>query len=184
MIVSGLPRSGTSMMMRMLAAGGMPLLTDSWRGADHDNPHGYFEYEPVKAIRADQSWLAGARGKAVKIVSPLLMGLAIDHPCRILFMQRPLAEIMASQRKMLERRGEPAEREADAALARHFEDHLRDVRRWLEGQTHMKACYVRYHEALASPAACASEINAFLGAHLDERQMAAAVDPALYRQRR
>ncbi|HNY87520.1 MAG TPA: hypothetical protein PKN23_13545, partial [Candidatus Hydrogenedentes bacterium] len=107
-VVSGLPRSGTSMMMRMLAAGGMPLFTDGVRAADSDNPLGYFEHEAVKRLREDASWVPGAAGKAVKVVSALLPALPEGFQYRVILMRRPLEEVLASQRRMFGRRGAPA----------------------------------------------------------------------------
>src|ERR671934_2987374 len=104
-IVSGLPRSGTSLMMQMLHAGGMPLLIDEQRPPDTDNPNGYWEYEPVKRLQQDNSWMHKAEGKAVKVVSALLQYLPPQHIYKIIFMQRPMQEVLASQAVMLERRG-------------------------------------------------------------------------------
>jgi len=104
-VVSGLPRSGTSMMMQMLGAGGLAVLTDGKRGADADNPRGYYEYEAVKSLGQDASWLASAGGKAVKIVSALLIHLPDGFDYRVIFMRRPIAEVLASQRAMLDRLG-------------------------------------------------------------------------------
>ncbi len=119
-IVSGLPRSGTSMLMNMLLDGGVPLLTDGIRNADHGNSRGYFEYEPVKALEkhGDLSWLPRARGKAVKIISFLLTWLPERYDYRVIFMQRDLDEIIASQNRMLARPEEPGNTAAIPALAR------------------------------------------------------------------
>ena len=107
-VVSGLPRSGTSMMMRMLEAGGIEIMTDDQRAADVDHPRGYFELERVKELDkgGDKSWLDGARGKAIKIISFLLRELPPDYHCKVIFMRRGIDEIIASQNKMLERRNE------------------------------------------------------------------------------
>src|SRR5262249_30630691 len=100
-IVSGLPRSGTSLMMQMLDGGGVPVLTDNIRAADTDNPRGYYEFEPVKATKRDATWLPAARGKAVKMVSQLLYHLPPGETYRVLFLERDLEEVLASQEKML-----------------------------------------------------------------------------------
>src|SRR5262245_34520180 len=105
-VVSGLPRSGTSLMMQMLQAGGMPLLTDDLRPADTNNPKGYWEYEPVKRLQQDNTWMHKAEGKAVKVISVLLQYLPPQHTYKIIFMQRPMQEVLASQTVMLERRDE------------------------------------------------------------------------------
>ena len=119
-VVSGLPRSGTSLMMQMLQAGGMPLLIDDLRPADTDNPNGYWEYEPVKRLQQDNSWIPQAEGKAVKVVSALLQYLPPQHTYKIIFMQRPMQEVLASQTVMLERRGEQSGKADDKTL----EDYL------------------------------------------------------------
>lgn len=182
-VVSGLPRSGTSLMMRMLQAGGVPLLTDGERTADADNPHGYFEYEPVKALKRDASWLPQARGKAVKIISELLPALPPDLPYRVLFMRRDLHEILASQRQMLLRRGKPADASADAELAQLFAAHVQQVQQWLTQQPHIAMLEVSYNALLDTPQPQIATINQFLGGWLDTTRMAQMIDHQLYRQR-
>ncbi len=182
-IVSGLPRSGTSLMMRMLQAGGVPLLTDGERTADADNPHGYFEYEPVKALKRDASWLPQARGKAVKIISELLPALPPDLPYRVLFMRRDLHEILASQRQMLRRRGKPTDARADTELAHLFAAHVQQVQQWLAQQPHIAMLEVSYNALLDQPQPQIAAINQFLGGNLDTTRMAQMIDHQLYRQR-
>jgi hypothetical protein len=182
-IVTGLPRSGTSMLMRMLESGGMDILTDRRREADPDNPRGYFEYEPVKQLAADASWLPVARGRAVKVISHLLRFLPDGERYRLLFIRRGIPEVLASQRKMLERRGTVDPSADEAALAEKFDAHLREVTAWLGMQKHMEWLTVQYSEVIADPEREAARIRAFLGLPLDCRAMAAAVDPGLYRNR-
>jgi hypothetical protein len=183
-VVSGLPRSGTSMMMRMLDAGGVPILTDHERRADDDNPTGYYEFERVKKLRqGDYEWLSDARGKAVKIISSLLPHLAPGLQYKILFLRRALPEILASQRQMLLRRGEPADPAEDAPMAAVYEKHLAYINRWLSEQPNLEVLYVDHQQAIAEPTVIAGRVNFFLGGHLDETAMAAAVEPRLYRQR-
>lgn len=185
-VVSGLPRSGTSMMMRMLAAGGMPLFTDGARAADGDNPLGYFEHEAVRRLREDASWVPAAAGKAVKVVSFLLPALPDGFLYRVILMRRPLGEVIASQRRMLERRGAPvADPEAgDARMAALCRQHLAWTEQWLETRPGMRTLAVDYAETLAAPADAARRVAAFLGGGgLDQAAMAAAVDPALRRAR-
>ncbi len=179
-VVSGLPRSGTSMMMRMLAAGGVPLFTDGVRGADADNPLGYFEHEAVKRLREDASWAPGAAGKAVKVVSALLPALPEGFQYRVILMRRPLEEVLASQRRMLGRRGAPAA-DDDARMEALFGRHLAETERWLAARPGVRSLAVDYPEALAAPADTARRVAAFLGGGLDAAAMAAAVDPALRR---
>ena len=181
-IVSGLPRSGTSMMMRMLSAGGIEVVVDDVRKADADNPVGYFEFEQVKKTREDASWLAGAGGKAVKMVSKLLYDLPARYRYKVIFMRRNMEEVLKSQRKMLERRG-VQDASNDEDMARFFRKHLADVEEWLRAQPHMDVLYVDYGEAVAEPAKSARAVNAFLGGRLDAGRMAAAVDGSLYRNR-
>src|SRR5262245_41408486 len=150
-IVSGLPRSGTSLMMQMLQAGGMPLLTDTLRPPDTDNPNGYWEYEPAKRLHQDNYWIPKAEGKAVKVVSALLQYLPPQHTYKIIFMQRPMQEVLASQAVMLERRGEQGGKADDQTLGAVFAQHLDHTRHWLATQKHMMVLYVNYHETIAAP---------------------------------
>jgi len=182
-VVSGIPRSGTSMMMRMLEAGGIPALTDGERPADEHNPHGYFEYSPVKRIADDASWIAGARGKAVKIVYRLLVQLPPGVSYRIVFMERDLAEASASQRDMLRAKGDAAASQDSGRLIPAFAAELRATKAWLATQPAMPVLAVPYAEVIREPAIWAREVAGFLGAGLDEAAMAAAVDPLLYRHR-
>lgn len=183
-IVSGLPRSGTSMMMQMLEAGGMAILTDSLREADFDNPKGYYEFERVKQLpKGDHVWLEQAQGKAVKVITALLEHLPPDHHYKVIFMRRRMAEILASQRQMLVRRGEDPDKADDEELARLFEKHLQKVEGWLVAQPHVDVLDVDYNAVLADPIPHVRRINAFLGGFLDEEAMVAAVDAELYRNR-
>lgn len=182
-VVSGLPRSGTSLMMKMLAAGGLPPLTDNIRSADEDNPKGYYEFERVKKLKEDRDWLPDAKGKAVKVISALLMQLPAGYEYRVIFMRRNMSEILASQRQMLIRRGEPADAISDADMAALFDKHLRQVESWLAAQPNMRALGVNYNDLVAAPLAGAERVNAFLGGWLDVAKMAGAVDPSLHRQR-
>jgi hypothetical protein len=182
-IVSGLPRSGTSLLMQMLHAGGLPVLTDQVRAPDASNPRGYFEYEPVKRLRTDSSWLANARGHAVKIIHLLLPQLPVAGAWsyRIIFMHRPLDEVLASQRVMLEQAGKPS---ADAAILRRaFTSQLAQVETWLAAHPDIQVLRIDYHQVLRSPREMAENVRAFLGHDLSVERMVRAVDPALYRQR-
>lgn len=183
-IVSGLPRSGTSMMMAMLEAGGLPPLVDHVRAADEDNPKGYYEFERVKQIEHDQAWLGQARGKAVKMVSALLRHLPPRYTYKILFMHRTITEILASQKRMLVRRGEPTDRVNDERMAKLFHKHLEQMETWLEAQPHVDVLHVDYNQVIEDPRSHARQIDRFLGGGLDVEAMAGVVDPALYRQRR
>ena len=182
-IVTGLPRSGTSMMMRMLESGGMPVLVDHLRTPDEDNPRGYYEFEPVKQIETDQAWLADANGKAVKMVAALLKHLPTNYRYRIIFMRRNLQEVLASQRQMLVRKGETADELADGQMEAMFAKHVARIQAWLAQQHNMDVLYVQYGEVLERPAEQAARINRFLGDSLDTAGMQTAVDSRLYRQR-
>ena len=182
-IVSGLPRSGTSLMMQMLHAGGLPVLTDGLRTADENNLRGYFEYEPVKRLRSDRSWLPQARGHAVKIIHLLLRDLLLDGTLqyRVVFMQRPIEEVLASQRAMLQREGRAG---ADpAVLKKAFEGQLAQLDTWLAAQPGITMLPVQYHDVVRTPQAVAEAVHRFLGVQLDTAAMALAVDPAMHRQR-
>jgi hypothetical protein len=181
-IVSGLPRSGTSMMMAMLDAGGMPLLIDEARPADDDNPRGYFEYAPVKQLRMDKAWVGEACGKAVKVISWLLEDLPHTYPYRVVFMRRALPEVLASQRAMLTRQGKPPG--DNAQMTELFEKHLRHLSVWLTRQPHMLVLEVEHRLAIEQPHGTAQAVNEFLGGGLDTAAMAEVVDHALYRQGR
>src|ERR1044072_2561799 len=147
-IVSGLPRSGTSMMMSMLVAGGIPAMTDSIRTADEDNPKGYFELEKVKELAKDNRWLADAGGRAVKIISALLKHLPTDYRYKVIFMRREMREVLASQRQMLMRRGEPTDKVSDERMAEMFRKHLAEVESWLAKQPNIEVIYTNYNQML------------------------------------
>ena len=183
-VVSGLPRSGTSMAMKMLEAGGLAVVTDNVRTADEDNPRGYYEDERVKDLGrgAERVWLREARGKAIKIISFLLKDLPPDNNYKIVFMERDLAEVLASQQKMLNHRGASSETE-DAQMREHYVEHLRHVKFMVGYRRHLDALFVDYRGVLASPVEEARRINEFLGGELDERAMVTVVDPELYRNR-
>ena len=183
-IVSGLPRSGTSMMMKMLAAGGLEPLTDSIRAPDEDNPKGYFEFERVKQIENDQSWLVDARGRVVKLISALLKHLPPSYNFKVIFMRRAMPEILASQRQMLIRRGEPADVVPDDKMAAMFEKHLAQVETWLAAQPNIETIYISYNEVMKEARPQAESINSFLGGSLNVDAMTEAADRTLYRQKR
>ena len=184
-IVSGLPRSGTSMMMKMLEAGGLPPLTDNLRTADEDNPKGYYEFERVKQLpKGDVAWLPDAQGKVVKVIAALLPSLPGGYQYRVIFMQRAMPEVLASQRQMLIRRGEDPDKIPDDVIAKLFEKHLKQVNDWVSQQPNVERLDVNYNEMLKNPQPFIQPINAFLGGQLDARRMAAVVDPSLHRQRK
>lgn len=184
-IVSGLPRSGTSMAMKMLEAGGLELVVDNIRTADEDNPKGYYEDERVKELAEmeDKGWLMGARGKVIKVVSSLLNYLPKNNTYKVVFMRRNLHEVLASQTKMLDRRNEESKTEDEDLLAM-YESHLEKVEFQLRFRPNFEALYVNYSDVVAEPAAEARRIADFVGGKLDVERMAGAVDGSLYRNRR
>ena len=183
-IVSGLPRSGTSMTMKMLDAGGIPPLTDHIRTADQDNPKGYYEYERAKKLlEGDTKWIPEAEGKAVKIIGALLMHMPPMYQYRVLFMRREMNEILASQAKMLENRGE--ENKVDnETMAVLFAKHIKQIEDWMNIQSNLKYIDVDYNSMLANPIPQVRKINQFLGGNLNEAAMLEVIDPQLYRQRK
>lgn len=182
-IVSGLPRSGTSMLMKMLEAGGLKPLTDEIRKADTDNPKGYYEFERVKKLETDKAWLPEARGRVVKIISMLLQHLPPDYAYKVIFIRRDIREVLASQRQMLIRRGEAPDKVSDDEMAVMYESHLRRVENWLASQPAFQVLYLNHRDIMTDPAGAARTVNRFLGGQLDEKQMTAVVDEGLYRQR-
>jgi hypothetical protein len=181
-IVSGLPRSGTSLMMQMLAAGGMPLLTDHERKPDIDNPRGYCEWEPIKLLPKQPNRIDEAEGKAVKVISQLLLSLPRGRNYKLIFMERPLPEVLASQDEMLKRRGS-IDAIDPTLLTSAFRDHMREVVAWLEQREDIPVCRVGYRKVLADPASSAKAVRDFLEIDLNVGAMAGAVDPSLYRSR-
>jgi hypothetical protein len=182
-LVSGLPRSGTSLLMQMLSAGGMPVLADHQREADADNPRGYFELEKVKQLKQDATWLTAARGQAVKIIYRLLYDLPAGHSYRVIFLRRDLNEVLRSQRAMLERMGTPAKAEDDARLAEIFTRDLARLDAWLAHRTEFRVLNIEHRAVVERPWEEAARVAEFLDGGLDLEAMTRAVDPALYRQR-
>ena len=184
-IVSGLPRSGTSMMMKMLEIGGIPPLTDNLRTADTDNPKGYYEFERVKKLPdGDKDWMKEAEGRVVKIISALLEHLPSAYTYKVIFMRRQMEEILASQKQMLIRSGKPTDKVSDEKLAEMYNKHMGKISSWLAAQPNISVLYVDYNSMLKDPLPHIEQINHFLGISLDTMKMAEVVDPNLYRNRR
>lgn len=181
-IVSGLPRSGTSLMMKMLEAGGLSVVVDGIRKADQDNPKGYYEYERVKKIKEDTAWLGEAQGKVFKMVSMLLMHLPLHYNYDIFFMKRDLKEVVASQEKMLTRNGkQPA---ADAAkLEEMYRKHIHQVETWLAGNKNIRVLPVSFGDIFRQPQEEVKRVTDFIGRNLDPAPMLEAIEPSLYRNR-
>jgi hypothetical protein len=183
-VVSGLPRSGTSMMMKMLNAGGIDPVTDNIRTADEDNPKGYYELEKVKQLDKDNSWVANCQGKVIKVISMLLKPLPADQHYKIIFMRRKMQEILDSQKQMLIRRNQPTNTVPDEKMAEMFNKHLKDIEAFIEKQPNMDCIYISYNDVLENPATNVEKINEFLGGTMDTTAMLEVVDTALHRQRR
>jgi hypothetical protein len=181
-IVSGLPRSGTSLMMQMLDQGGLPVVTDNIRTADTDNPRGYYEYEQVKKIKEDIGWLPATRGKVFKMISQLLYNLPATERYRVIFMERNMDEMLCSQDKMLERlgrKGAPHDQ-----IKQSYGMHVEKLRDWLARQKNIRVLYVRYNELVEQPTEQAERVSQFLDGKPSVAGMVQAVDPSLYRNRK
>ena len=182
-VVSGLPRSGTSMMMKMLEQGGLQVVTDSLRTADDDNPNGYYEFETVKQMPSGQTaWLDGAQGKVVKVISALLEYLPAKYHYKVIFMERAIGEVLASQRKMLSNRQEEATI-GDAEMQEQFQKHVAAAKYWLARQPNLSVLYVDYNKMLAAPDPLCQTIADFLDMGLDVEKMRAVPSERLYRNR-
>lgn len=182
-VVSGLPRSGTSLAMQMIHAGGIPALTDGQRTSDDSNPRGYFELERVKQLKQDKSWLDEAAGKVVKVIHLLLAELPDDRPYRVVFMQRDLREVVQSQATMLARSGRAGGQLAPERLIAVYEQQLKTVEQWLAARPNFSVLRVQYAQLVSDPAGVVPTVNTFLGGTLDEARMRAAVDPGLHRNK-
>jgi Sulfotransferase domain len=181
-IVSGLPRSGTSLMMQMLDNGGIAVVTDNIRSADTDNPKGYYEFERVKKIKQDASWLPATRGKAFKMVSQLLYDLPESETYRLIFMERDVEEMLLSQEKMLARLGRPAA--PRDAMRQAYAVHLERLHQWLSRQANMTVLRICYNDLLECPREPAERVSTFLDGAVKVEQMVHTVDPSLYRNRK
>ena len=177
-VVSGLPRSGTSMAMQMVVAGGIAPVTDGLRAADADNPRGYFEFERVKQLRTDKAWLDEARGKVVKVTE-----LPDDRPYRVVFLDRDLREVVKSQSTMLARNAKSGGALPPERLMAVYDAQLKQVHAWLAARPNFAVMPVRHADLIRDAAGQARAMNAFLGGGLDEAAMMAAVDPSLHRNR-
>lgn len=182
-VVSGLPRSGTSMMMKILEQGGLQVVTDSLRTADDDNPNGYFEFETVKQMPSGQTaWLDGAQGKVVKVISALLEYLPARYHYKVIFMERAIGEVLASQKKMLDNRQEETA-VSDAEMQEQFQKHVAAAKYWLARQPNLSVLYVDYNKMLAAPDPLCQTIADFLDMGLDVEKMRAVPSERLYRNR-
>jgi len=183
-VVSGLPRSGTSMMMKMLAEGGLNVVTDQIRRADDDNPNGYFELEAVKQMSAGNvAWLKEAGGKVVKIISALLEQLPPQFSYKIIFMEREIGEVLASQRKMLTHRQEDSSVQ-DAEMEAQFRKHVSAVKAWLVRQPNIEMLYVSYNAVISDPQKSCERLVEFVELPLKLESMISVPNEILYRNRK
>jgi Sulfotransferase domain len=182
-VVSGLPRSGTSLMMQMIKEGGIPVLTDDLRAPDQNNPRGYLEYEKVKALKKDNTWVPEAEGKAVKVISHLIYELPTDLHYKVVFMVRNLDEVIASQSSMLDRMGRHGAPVTNVELKRVFQKHLEQIKDWIGKNKSFEVLFVDHHDLVTNPAKEVERINEFFGGKLDTSKMVAMVDEKLYRER-
>ena len=184
-LVSGLPRSGTSMLMQMLENGGLPIVSDHFRTPDEDNPKGYHEFERVKELdkNAEKHWLKDHRGQVIKIISFLLQDLPMNLNYQVIFMRRNLDEVLRSQNKMLERNGAKGTDATDEKMRQNYDLHLRKVYYRLNKAPNFQALYLDYPDVVADPRREAGRICEFLKADLDVKKMSTAVDSGLYRNR-
>lgn len=182
-VVSGLPRSGTSVMMQLLQSGGLPVFTDNLRTADENNPRGYFEHEAVKGISRNDQWMGQAQGKAVKIVAQLLPCIPPRFTYRIIFMERKMDEIIASQHKMLVRDGKQKEKTYPGGLDLIFRKQLQQTKEWLQSQPNIDVLYINYENVINLPLEVSRQVKDFLHLPLDTKRMVESVDQKLYRER-
>jgi len=182
-VVSGLPRSGTSLMSMMLEAGGMTVLTDNIRTADHDNPKGYYEFERVKKMpEGDFEWLEDTKGKAVKVIAALLQHLPAKYQYKVIYMHRNIDEIIKSQNKMLVNLGKPLHND-DMLIKKLLMKHSESSRNWLDKQNNIKVLDIDYNQLIINPTPCLSEINKLLDFSLSIEKMEQSIDQKLYRNR-
>ena len=182
-VVSGLPRSGTSLMMQMLEKGGMAVLTDEIRKADESNQRGYYEYDKVKSLGKDPSWIGEADGKAVKIIAQLLFFLSRNFDYRILFMERHMEEIVESQSSMLRNLGRTGANLDSDILIQTFQKQMDQAKAIMTWAPNIEWMSVSYNELVRDPKPVAEQVNAFLGNSLSIPDMVSVVDEALYRTR-
>src|SRR5438477_2507322 len=170
-------------MMQMLVAGGIPALSDGLRTPDENNPKGYFEWEPAKSLKDHPENIVAAEGKAVKIISALLPQLPDGHEYRVLFMIRPLEEVVASQNKMLQRLGRDVPKTPQRTVIAAFEKHLKEIDGWLAKKSNIKLLRVQHGKLLTDPENEATRISEFLNHALDLGGMARQVERSLHRER-
>ncbi len=182
-IVSGLPRSGTSMMMQMLDKGGLDIFTDGLRTPDENNPKGYYEHELVKSLARNKAWVKEAKGKAVKVISHLLFELPANYHYRIIFMERDLDEVLKSQHHMLVRDGKAKDDTINIRLVNAFQQNLQKVKDWAPKQGNIDILFVSHRNLIDNPTEELAKVSTFLGGNLNIQEMASVVDKSLHREK-
>lgn len=182
-IVTGFPRSGTSMMMAMLQAGGLELYTDGKREADKDNPKGFFEHEVVKEMPVKADWLESCKGKAVKVISSLLRYLPGEHQYKLIWIKRPLTEVIVSQEIMKGREKAEIMRNFPFQMALELQQEEERLANWAKRQPNISSQVVEYYDCLKDASEVIHEVSAFLGIDLEASAAQAAVDDKLHRNK-
>lgn len=180
LVVSGLPRSGTSMMMQLIATTGISIVTDEIRSADISNPKGYYEYEPVKKLMQNNSWMPQIKGKCVKIIAQLIPFMQPDLKYKIIFMKRDIDEVLTSQNVMLGKKDAPV----NPVIKDTFQKQLEKVYQWMQSHSQVELLEIDYKDAIEDPEKVAKAVNLFLGGNYDEEKMKTAISPDLYRNRK
>lgn len=183
-VVSGIPRSGTSLMMNMLGRAGLPLLTDETRGADESNPEGYFELAAVRKTQEDNAWVSRAQGHAVKVIHRILPALPEVYRYRVILMHRPVAEVVQSQDRMLARLGADPSQLPEGRIEAIFKEQHEQTRALLEQEAHFDWIEVEYPELVEAPVRGAEQVIRFLELSAEPADVATAIDARLYRERR
>jgi predicted AlkP superfamily phosphohydrolase/phosphomutase/tetratricopeptide (TPR) repeat protein len=187
-LVSGLPRSGTSLMMQMLASGGLPPKTDGERAADIDNPEGYFEWEAIKNVGRKPQIMdePGLDRKAIKVISMLLQLMPYQHEYKIIFMTRPINEVVESQRAMIDRLNTEGAMIDTATLIAGLTEHRESALEWLSKHPRARFIEVDYPTLISNPDESIKRVAEFLGPDLlpHPDRMGEAIRPNLYRKRR
>ena len=181
-VVTGLPRSGTSLMMQLLTAAGLDPVTDVRRAPDEDNPLGYFEFEKTLTLAKDASWIPEVRGKTIKIVAQLLPLLPVGEFYNIVFMERDLDEVVASQHAMLARSNRAGLKTEDAKLKETFASQLERVRRKLAESSQVRILTVNYNRLITDAKTEVARVAQFVGEPFDGTKAMNAVRPELRRQ--
>ena len=182
-VVTGLPRSGTSLMMQILQSLQIKLFTDNHRSADESNPKGYFEHQWVKTIEKDNSWLTDVKGKAIKIVSPLIKYLPVDLNYKIIFMNRDLDEIIQSQERMLTENNKKDDATNSEELKQIFLKDLKQSKDWIHTQLHSEVLEILHSKLLKNPETELEKIKSFLKIDINTTLILKVIDKNLYRSK-